>query len=53
MNISSFKIVKVVVLGFPLGSFEKKCYLDVTRMENQNIYHREGSDASSQRLQPV
>ncbi len=30
MSIQSFKIIRVPILGFPLGSLEKKCHLDVT-----------------------
>jgi hypothetical protein len=47
MNIQSFKIVKVSILGLSLRSLGKKCHLDVTPMKNHRIYYREGSGASS------
>jgi hypothetical protein len=50
MNIQTFEIEKVLVLGLPLG---KKCHLDVTPMESHIVYYREGSVAFSQRLQDV
>jgi len=37
MNIQSFKIVKVPILGLPLGSLGKKCHLDVASRRAQNI----------------
>jgi hypothetical protein len=53
MNVQSFKIVKIPILGLPLGnpeSLKKKCHLDVTSTESHKVYYREGSGASSQRL---
>jgi hypothetical protein len=39
--------------GPNFGSLKKKCHLDVTPIESHKVYYREGSDASSQRLQAV
>jgi hypothetical protein len=50
MNVQSFEITKVPILGLPLG---KKCHLDVTPMESNKIYYKEGSGASSQSLQAM
>jgi hypothetical protein len=50
MNVQSFEIVRVLVLGVFDGSPKKKFHLDVAPMENHKVYYREGSGASSQRL---
>jgi hypothetical protein len=53
-----FKTIKVPIFGLPFGSPTlggpgKKCHLDVAPTENHKIYYKEGSCASSQRLQVV
>jgi hypothetical protein len=53
MNVQSFKTTRVPILGLPHGNIGKKCHLDVAYMENHKAYYREGSDASSQKLQVV
>jgi hypothetical protein len=50
MNIQSFGITIIPILGLPLGSPRKKCHLDVALAKSHRIYYREGSGASSQRL---
>jgi hypothetical protein len=53
MNIQSFGTIKVSILGFPLGSLGEKWHLDVVPMERHRVHYREGSGASSQRLQTM
>ncbi len=53
MNVQFFGTRRVLILGLPFGSSEKKCHLDVGLMESHKIYYREGSGASSQRLWAV
>jgi hypothetical protein len=50
INVQSFEIVKVPILGLALGSLRKKCHLNVTLAYSHKIYYREGSGASSQML---
>jgi hypothetical protein len=53
MNVQSFKIVIVSILGLPFGnpdSFKKKCHLDVAPTKNHSVKHKEGNGTSSQRL---
>jgi hypothetical protein len=40
---SNFKIIRVLVLGHPLGSLGKKCHLDVGFVENHKVSCREGN----------
>jgi hypothetical protein len=51
MNIENFGIVKIPVFGLLLGSPTKKCHLDVTLTKSHKVHYKEGSGASSQRLQ--
>jgi len=51
MIIQNFKTTNVPILGLPFGSSRKMCPLDATNTEIHRIYYREGSGASSQRLQ--
>jgi hypothetical protein len=53
MNIQSFGITKVPILGLPLGSSKEKWHLDVVPAERHRVYYREGSGASSERLRVV
>jgi len=53
MGVQSFGTTKVLVLGLPLGSLGEKWHLHVVLAEKHKIYYREGSGASSQRLQAV
>jgi hypothetical protein len=53
MNVQNFRKIKILVLGFSLGSFEEKGHLDVVHVERHKIYYREGSGASSQRLRAM
>jgi hypothetical protein len=46
MNVQSFGITRVLILGFPLGSFGKKCHFDVAFAKNHKVYYREGNGAS-------
>jgi hypothetical protein len=45
MNVQSFRTIKVLVLGLPLGSPRKKCHLDVAFTNRHKIYYREESGA--------
>jgi hypothetical protein len=53
MNIQSFGTTRVLILGSHLEVVEKKCHLGVSFIESHKVYYKEGSDASSQRLQAM
>jgi len=53
MNVQNFRRTKVPFLGLPLGSPREKWDLDVIPTDKYIIYYREGSGASSQKLQVV
>jgi len=53
MNVQSYGIVKVPILGLRLGSPKEKWHLNVILVERHRIYYREGNGASSQRLQAM
>jgi hypothetical protein len=53
MNVQSYGMVKVPILGLRLGSPREKWHLDVILVERHRIYYREGSGASSQRLRAM
>jgi hypothetical protein len=53
MNIYIFVTTKVPILGLPFGSPKEKSHLDIVPVEMHKMYYREGSGASSQRLQAV
>jgi hypothetical protein len=42
MNIQSFGTIKVLILGFPLGSFREKWHLDVIPTKKHKVYYRGG-----------
>jgi hypothetical protein len=53
MNVQSFRITRIPVLGLPLGNSDEKWHLHVAPMQRHEVYYREGSGASSQRLWPM
>jgi hypothetical protein len=53
MNIQIFGATIVLILGLPLGSSREKWHLDVVPVKKHKAYYREGSGASSQRLQAM
>jgi hypothetical protein len=53
MSVQNFKIVRVSILGLPLGNpdnLKKKCHLDVAPTKNHPVKYKEGNGTSSQRL---
>jgi hypothetical protein len=53
MGVQSFETTRVPVLGLPLGNPEEKWHLDVVLTKKHKVYYKEGSAASSQRLQAM
>jgi len=50
MNVQSFEIVKVPILGLPLGSLGKIYHLNVALAKSHKVYYKKGSGAFSQML---
>ncbi len=53
MSIEHFETIRILILGFQLGSLKEKWHMNVIPTKRYKVYYREGSGASSQRLQTV